>query len=146
MASGHTVVVDTHHTVEYHRELVANLAELVEFLNEYAATRGGTTTRLDEDERNFLELLVAKKLNYINNSVLGLERRLVPLFLLNNVNTNGGLSSSSLTLNECYARYDRLEADLGPTRLMRISLDVPNLLMLRSLGNFLCVYRKRTDI
>lgn len=84
----------------------------------------------DDPSRNFVELLIVKKLNYLSNSVLGIERRIVPVFI------NSNNSADLLSMNESYARYDRLEADLGPDRLVRISLNVPNLLTMRNLGNF----------
>ena len=97
--------------------------------------------------RILVELALVKKLNYLSSAVLGLERRILPSFLLvppNNASatataTANNSGTSMLSLNECYARYDRLEADLGPTHLVRVSIDAASLMLLKNLGKILFI-------
>lgn len=112
---------------------VSQLNELIEFCS--SCYDDG-----DVDARNLVELALVKKLNYLSSAVLGLERRILPSFLLvppNNasatVTTANNSGTSMLSLNECYARYDRLEADLGPTHLVRVSIDAASLMLLKNL-------------
>jgi hypothetical protein len=113
---------------------VSQLNELIEFCS--SCYDDG-----DVDARNLVELALVKKLNYLSSAVLGLERRILPSFLLVPPNNASGTATtannsgtSMLSLNECYARYDRLEADLGPTHLIRVSIDAASLMLLKNLG------------
>ena len=112
---------------------VSQLNELIEFCS--SCYDDG-----DVDARNLVELALVKKLNYLSSAVLGLERRILPSFLLvppNNASattTANNSGTSMLSLNDCYARYDRLEADLGPTHLVRVSIDAASLMLLKNLG------------
>lgn len=135
-AAAVTVVDElNHHGNSSRSGYVSQLNELIEFCS--SCYDDG-----DVDARNLVELALVKKLNYLSSAVLGLERRILPSFLLvppNNTSatTANNSGTSMLSLNECYARYDRLEADLGPTHLVRVSIDAASLMLLKNLGKIL---------
>lgn len=116
-----TTATDDSHQWQCQRSFLANLHELIDL---WTSMEQSTE---DMASRQFVELLIAKKLNYLSNSMLGLERRMLPAFL-------SSPAASLLAINDSYARYDQLEADIGPGYLMRVALEVNNLLGLRSLG------------